>query len=197
MAFVFLFMVAASCIWLLFADPNAILAVSLASAESSLKLCLTLACIYIFWMGVTEIAAASGLIGKLAKKFKPIIRWLFGEQSEEVNNLIATNISANLIGAGGAATPAAIGAISKMNEEPEKMTAAAGRQSEQKKATYPMIMLFILAATSLQILPTTIISILKQHGAAAPENIILPTLLVSALSTVLGIILVRLFVRRK
>jgi len=149
-----------------------------------LKLSFTLAVIYIFWSAVVEIAVSSGLIDKIAKKLQPLIRFLFGHQTDEVNSLIATNISANLIGASGAATPSAIMAVEKMSTP------------NQTKATYPMIMLFILAATSLQILPTTIIGILKKHGASSPESIILPTLVTSALATVFGVILVRLFVKR-
>jgi spore maturation protein A len=131
-----------------------------------------------------ETAVQSGLVDKVARKLKPLIHFLFGRQTDEVNSLIAANISANLVGASGAATPCAISAI-------EKMAAP-----DQTKANYPMIMLFILAATSLQILPTTIIGILKQHGSRAPESIILPTIITSFLATLLGIVLVRLFVKR-
>jgi spore maturation protein A len=184
-ALVFLFMVVASCVWLLFINPDAVLAVSLDAATSGLQLAFTLAAIYIFWMAVVEIAVQSGLIDKLAKKLRPFIRFLFGEQSEEVNSLIATNISANLIGASGAATPAAISAIEKMSAP------------EQTKANFPMIMLFILAATSLQVLPTTVIGILKKHGAVSPESIILPTIITSALATILGVVLVRMMVKVK
>ena len=177
-------MVIASGVWLLFADPSAILSTSLDAVNGALRLAFTLAAIYIFWMAVVEVAVRSGLIDKIAKRLKPLIKFLFGEQTEEVNALIATNISANLIGAGGAATPAAIGAMEKM----------AG--PEQTKASTPMIMLFILAATSLQVIPTTVIGILKSHGGINPESIIIPTLVVSALATVLGVVLVRLFSRK-
>ena len=178
-------MVISSVVWLLFSNPDAVLAVSLSAVEGGLKMSFTLAVIYIFWSAVVEIAVASGLIDKIAKKLKPVIKFLFGEQTDEVNAALATNISANLIGASGAATPAGISAIEKMAEP------------EQKKATYPMIMLFILAATSLQILPTTVIGILKKHGAVSPESIILPTIITSGIATILGVVLVRLLVRRK
>jgi spore maturation protein A len=182
-ALVFLIMVVGSCVCLLFTNPDAILSVSLDAASNGLKLSFTLATIYIFWCAVVEVAVQSGLIDKLSKKLQPLIHFLFGKQTDEVNSLIATNISANLIGASGAATPAAITAIEKMAEP------------GQTKASYPMIMLFILAATSLQVLPTTILGILKRHGSLAPESIILPTIITSALATILGVVLVRLFVK--
>ena len=175
----------ASCVWLLFQNPDAILSTALSAVNESLSLAVTLAGIYIFWMAVVEIATRSGLIDKIAKLLKKPIKFLFGEQSEVTNSHIATNIAANLIGASGAATPAAINAIESM------------AKPEQTKASPPMIMLFILAATSLQIIPTTIIGILQANGSSNPAGIILPTLIVSFASTVIGIILVKIFCRER
>ncbi len=185
MALIFLVMMLASCVWLLFQKPDAILATSLNAVTESLLLAVTLAGIYIFWMAMAEIAARSGLIDKIAKFLKKPINFLFGKQTDEVNAYVATNIAANMIGASGAATPAAITAIEKM------------ATPEQTKASPPMIMLFILAATSLQLIPTTIIGILQANGSTDPARIILPTLIVSLCSTVLGVILVKLFCRRR
>ena len=155
------------------------------AVHGALTLSVTLAAIYIFWMGVVEVATRSGLIDKIAKALKPLLKFLFGEQTDEVNSLIATNISANLIGASGAATPAAIAAMEKMAEP------------EQKKASMPMIMLFVLAASSLQILPTTIIGMLQAHNGVNPESIILPSFIVSTFSTILAVILVKVFSAKK
>ena len=185
MTVIFLVMMISSCIWLLFQNPDAILSTSLNAINESLLLAVTLAGIYIFWMAIAEIATRSGLIGKIAKFLQRPIKFLFGKQTAEVNSCIATNIAANLIGASGAATPAAISAIEQM------------ATPEQTKASPPMIMLFILAATSLQIIPTTIIGILQANGSVNPARIILPTLIVSSCSTVLGIILVKIFCRQK
>ena len=181
MTAIFLVMVVASCVWLLFQNPDAILSTSLDAINTSFQLALTLAGIYIFWMAIAEIATRSGLVDKIAKMLKKLIHFLFGKQKDEVNSLIATNIAANMIGASGAATPAAIAAIEQMAEP------------EQTKASTPMIMLFILAATSLQIIPTTIIGIMQANGSENPARIILPTLIVSLISTVVGVILVKLF----
>lgn len=185
MALIFLVMMVSSCVWLLFQKPDAILATSLSAVNESLLLAVTLAGIYVFWMAIAEIATRSGLIDKIAKLLKKPIRFLFGKQKNEVNYSIATNIAANMIGASGAATPAAINAIEQM------------ATPEQTKASPPMIMLFILAATSLQMIPTTIIGILQANGSVDPTQIILPTFIVSLCSTVVGIILVKIFCRER
>ena len=181
MTLIFLLMMLASCIWLLFKNPDAILSTALDAISSSFQLALTLAGIYIFWMAIAEIATRSGLIDRIASWLKKPIRFLFGKQKEEVNALLTTNIAANMIGASGAATPAAIMAIEEMAEP------------EQKKASPPMIMLFILAATSLQLIPTTILGIMQANGSANPARIILPTLIVSTIATIVGVFLVKLF----
>ncbi len=185
MASIFLFLMLASGIWLLFIDPSAILSTSLEAIGSSFNLLLTLAGIYVFWMAIIEIASQTGIIDKIANFLKPVLKFLFGKQTEEVNSVIAINISANLIGASGAATPAAISAMQKLGKP------------DQTKANHPMIMLFILATTSLQILPTTVMGILQANGSKDPTSIILPTLIVSTISTLLGIILVKLFVKKE
>ena len=185
MTVIFFVMMIASCVWLLFQNPNAILSTSLNAVHESLLLAVTLAGIYIFWMAVAEIAMRSGLINKIAKFLKKPIKFLFGQQNKEVNSYIATNIAANMIGASGAATPAAISAIEHMSEP------------EQTKASQPMIMLFILAATSLQLIPTTIIGIMQANGSVNPARIILPTFLVSFCATAIGVVLVKIFCRER
>jgi len=168
-----------SLLWLTITSPSSILSTALAAGASGVQLAITLAGIYIVWMGIIQVAIDAGLIDALSKACKPLIRFLFGEQTDEVNALLATNISANMIGAGNAATPAAIDAIEKMSTP------------EMIKATTPMIMLFILSATSMQILPTTVLGILEEAGAANAANIILPTIITSTLITVIGVVLVK------
>jgi len=185
MTAIFFVMMIASCVWLLFQNPDAILATALKAVNESLSLAVTLAGIYIFWMAIVEIATRAGLIDKIAKWLKKPIKFLFGEQTEEVNSHLATNIAANLIGASGAATPAAINAIEKM------------ATPQQTKASTPMIMLFILATTSLQLIPTTIIGILQAAGSENPAAIILPTLIVSFAATAVGVVLVKIFCKKK
>lgn len=178
-------MIVASLFWMLFTDPGGVLSIMLSASGGGIQLAITLCGIYIVWMGIVQVAVDAGIIDKLAKLMAPIIKFLFGKQSPEVNALLATNISANMIGAGTAATPAAISAIEKMSTP------------QMTRASTSMVMLFILSATSLQILPTTVIGILESNGAKSASSIILPTLLVSTLSTVVGVIIVKLFGARK
>ena len=191
MAVLFFFMVTASLIWLTMMAPGSILSIMLQASAGGVELALMLAGIYIVWMGIVQVAIDSGVIDALGRLMSPIIRLLFGRQSKEVSSLLATNISANMIGAGAAATPAAIEAISKMAKEEEERTGKA-----PINATMPMIMLFVISATSMQIIPTTVIGILESHGAQNTSSIILPTFIVSTVTTIMGILLVWILCKR-
>ena len=57
-------------------------------------------------------------------------------------------------------------------------------------------MLFVLNATSVQILPTTVLGLLLSYGAADAYSIILPSLLSTAASTLLGVLGVKLLIRK-
>lgn len=184
MSILFAIMVVLSFVVLTITNPSGILTTSLGAAATGVELAIRLAAIYIFWMGVIQVAVDSGLVDKLARLMRPLIRWLFGEQKPEVNQLLATNISANMIGAGNAATPAAIEAIEKM--------AVPG----QTRASHAMIMLFVLSATSMQLLPTTVIGILEKHGAQDAAFVILPTFIVSTVTTLLGVLIVKFMAMR-
>ena len=177
-------MVVSSLIVMTITNPNGVLPTSIAAANTGIELALRLAAIYIVWMGIIQIAVDAGLVDKLANLMRPLNRWLFGKQPPEVERLLATNISANMIGAGNAATPAAIEAIEKM------------AKPEQRRATAPMIMLFVISATSMQILPTTVIGILERHGAQNASFIIWPTIIVSTVTTLIGVLLVKFFAKR-
>ena len=58
-------------------------------------------------------------------------------------------------------------------------------------------MLFVLNATSLQLLPTTVIALRLAAGSSAPADIFLPTLLATLCSTVVGALLVALTRKRR
>ena len=61
---------------------------------------------------------------------------------------------------------------------------------------FPLVILFLVVNTSsVQLLPTTMIALRAQAGAANPADIVLPTLLATAASTLCGIAACRAFAR--
>lgn len=50
---------------------------ALDSSKEAVTLCVTMLGILSFWMGLMQIADASGLIGRLTRGIQPVLRWLF------------------------------------------------------------------------------------------------------------------------
>ena len=159
---------------LLYINPEIILPSMLEASESSLKLCLNLCAIYSVWLGILQIMEDSGLNKKLSTLLSPMTTKIFGKMDKETNELICMNISCNILGMGGAATPLGIKAMKKLDNG----TGVANRQ---------MKMLIIFASTSMQILPTTVIGLRITAGSKVASNIILPTIFSAIITTIVGI----------
>ncbi len=180
MNFIWLVMIVTSLGALLWTSPAFVMTEMITASGDALKLCVELAGVYAVWLGILELVDASGLGEKLAKLLKPIIKKLFKIDNEEIQRMIAMNMSANMLGLGNAATPMGIKAMKALDDG-------------SGVANTTMIMLIVLNATSIQLLPSTVIGLRASAGSISPADIILPTLIATIVTTILGIILVKLF----
>jgi spore maturation protein A len=130
-------------------------------------------------LGLLKIVEETKLDKKIAKLLSPVIDFLMGETDSKTKNYIAINLTSNLLGMGNASTPSGIEGM-------------AGLDKGSKYITTAMAMFFILNVTSLQLIPTTIISLRALHGSLNSNDIILPTLISTIASTLTGIILVKM-----
>ncbi len=153
---------------LAFCDPQNVLPALLGGAEKSLKMAVTLFCIYAVWMGLSRVAEQSGLSRAAARGLKPLTKRLFKTESGAANENLAMNLSCNLLGIGGAATPYAVRAILEL---------------EKENNDFAQKLLFIINATSVQIVPTTVIALRAAAGSAAAADIFWPSLICTAFST--------------
>ena len=162
---------------LLITNPSAVLSEMIDASADALSLCIELCAVYAVWLGLLEMVEASGLGEKLAKLLRPLIKKIFKVDNAETQKIIALNVSANMLGLGNAATPMGIKAMQALDDK-------------SGKANFAMIMLVVINATSIQLLPTTVIGLRASAGSENPSDIILPTLIVTFCTTLLGIILV-------
>lgn len=174
---IWLFMMLISIGVLIFVDPGATLDAMIGASTSALELCIELCAVYAVWLGLLEIVDVSGLGQKLARLLRPLIKKLFRVDNEEIQKMIALNMSANMLGLGNAATPMGIKAMQALDDG-------------SGKANFSMIMLIVVNATSIQLLPSTVISLRSNAGSADAADIILPTLLSTIVTTGLGIVFV-------
>ena len=175
---IWLVMIISSFCMLIWSAPESIVGTMIEASGGALKLCVELIAVYAVWLGILELIDASGLGQKLAKALHPIIKRLFKIDNPEIEKMIALNMSANMLGLGNAATPMGIKAMQAMDDK-------------SGIATPAMIMLIIINATSIQLLPSTIIGLRASAGSVSPDDIILPTILATTVTSVLGIILVK------
>lgn len=162
--------------------PDKLLSSLLGGAEKAATTALTLFCIYAVWMGLSRLAEKSGFSRLAAKGLKPLSVRLFKTKNEAALENIAMNLSCNLLGLGGAATPFAVKAIDEL---------------EKDKNEFAQKLLFVINATSVQIIPSTVIALRTAAGSGAAFDIFLPSLICTAVSTVTAVLLYILCLKLK
>ena len=161
---------------LTFTNPQGVLTVCLDSSAQALTTALGLCGVYCLWLGIFEVAEKCQLVTKLSLCFARLNKFLYGNVEKAASDYISLNLASNLLGVGNAATPSAIAAINVMEKE-EKLSRAGA-------------MLFVVNATSVQLIPTTVIGLRASMGSVNPSDILLPNLISTIITSVVGIVLV-------
>lgn len=165
-----------------------------ASAEA-VKLCITMVGIMSMWMGFMEVAQTSGLIKKAERGLEPVINWLFPRLPKQhpARVHIITNIIANILGLGWAATPAGLRAMEELSKEPVKQKKGF---LERHIATDEMCTFLVVNISSLQLIPVNIIAYRSQYGAANPASIVAPAIIATSISTITGLIFCKIMYKK-
>ena len=164
--------------------PESALSIMLGGAKSAIGLSVSLCAIYTVWLSVLQVIDKTGMGKALSKAFRPLTKKLFKGESDLALEYITLNFSANLLGMGGAATPLGIKAMEYMQDGTER-------------ASDNMILFMVINATSIQLLPATIIGLRASKGSASASDIILPSLIATTFSTLIGVILCKVFSSKK
>ena len=167
-----------SSIVLIIVNPSAFLPAISSATAKAITLSVSLCGIYAFWLGIMQIVSDCGLLKKCTKLLNPLTTFLFGSLDPVTKEYVTLNLAANMLGLGNACTPSGINAVERLSKN-------------QLKANTNTIMFIVLNTTSLEIIPTTILSLRTSAGSMFPESIILPALLSTLSSTVCGIVLVK------
>ncbi len=167
---------------LIICDPNAMLSAMLTGGEKALALTTKMVVIYAVWLGVFELLERTGLAKKVALLCKPLNKFLFGKLPDKANDFMSLNISANILGMSGATTPMGIKSVQELEK--------------YHGSEYAIAMFFVINATSVQIIPSSVMALRTSMGSASPADIILPTILATLISTIVGVLLVKIFVRK-
>ena len=166
------------------------------SAEDAVKMCITMLGIMSMWMGFMEIARRSGLIAKAEKGLNPAINWLFPNlpMEHKARPHIITNIIANILGLGWAATPAGLKAMEELSKYKIPQH---GEIIPSHISTNEMCTFLVLNISSLQLIPVNMIAYRSQYNSANPASIVAPAILATAISTLVGIIFCKIMCKKK
>ncbi|MCD8077019.1 MAG: nucleoside recognition protein [Lachnospiraceae bacterium] len=156
----------------------------LQGASDSVTLCLTMLGVLSMWSGFLKIAENSGLLTALSHHLSPLLRLLFPglPKDHPVNGYLSTNILANVLGLGWAATPAGLRAMKELVALNPRTDGTASRD---------MCTFLILNISSLQLLPVSILAYRQQYQSVSPEIILGPAILATLASTLAGILFAR------
>lgn len=169
---------------------------ALDSSKEAISLCITMIGVMSFWVGLMEIASKTGIIPAASRKIRPVIRFLFpnlpaGHPAEEP---ITTNMIANILGLGWAATPAGLKAMEELSklEEQRRKHLAPGISRPAGTASNEMCTFLIINISSLQLIPINIIAYRSQYGSVNPASIIGAGIVSTLISTAIAVIYCKL-----
>ena len=162
---------------------------ALDSSKEAVTLCITMIGVMAFWMGLMEIASKAEMIEKGAKMLKPFVRFLFPEVPEghKAGEHITTNIIANFLGLGWAATPAGLKAMEELGK----------LNHGSPVASNAMCNFLILNISSLQLIPVNVIAFRSQYGSVNPTAIVGAGIVATAISTGTAIVFCKIMDRKK
>lgn len=135
-----------------------------------------------FWLGMMEIANASGLIKRLSLFLSPLFTKLMPEipKGHPAFGSITMNLSANILGLDNAATPLGLKAMQDLQSLNPKKDTASNAQ----------ILFLVLNTSSVTLFPITVFMYRAQQGAEQPSDVFLPILLATFASSFVGLLAV-------
>jgi spore maturation protein A len=161
----------------------------LTSSQDAVTLCIQTCGVLAMWMGVMRIAEKAGLIDALANKMTPLLNFLFPNvpKTHPARKYIATNLIANFLGLGWAATPPGLQAMVELQK----------LNKDKSTATHDMCMFLILNISSVQLLSINMISYRASYGSQNPTEIVGPSIVATILSTVVAVLFAKCLYKKE
>jgi spore maturation protein SpmA len=153
-------------------------------AKTAVTIALGLIGVMALWLGVMRLAERAGLVQKIARALRPIMRRLFPDVPAEhpAMGAMLMNMAANMLGLGNAATPLGLRAMRDL----ESLNPHPGT------ATNAMCTFLAINTASVQLIPTTAIAILVAAGSTRPTAIVGTALLATLCAATTAIIAVKI-----
>jgi spore maturation protein A len=160
----------------------------LEGAAQAVTICLGLTGTLAFWMGMLRVAESAGVLARFAVFCKPFLRIIFPNlaRNHPAFTWMASNVAANLLGMGSAATPMGIRAMQELQQS-----------SPDRSSLTPEMCTFVIMNTAgVTLIPTTVIAMRHHFGAAQPDWVIVPSVIATAAALLIALLVDRLFRQR-
>ena len=162
---------------------------ALEGATGAVTLAIGLVGTLALWLGLLRVAEEAGLTDAVARAVRPLMKRLFPAVPPDHPAMTAMvlNVSANALGLGNAATPLGLKAMEELQSLNQR----------RDTATDAMVLFLVINTSSVQLVPATVVAMRAAGGAENPTSIVGPTLLATAVSTVVGIVAAKLLARTR
>ena len=158
------------------------------SSMKAFNIFLQTSVLILFWGGLFQIAIDSGMVKRFSQYLKKPLSKIYKELDTDsyAYELICSNMVANILGLGAAATPIGLKAFKEL----QKMC------DNKERPSRSMLTFIIINCSSLTLFPTTIISLRKLNGGNTNISVIFMMIVATTISTFIAIILDQIFYRR-
>ncbi len=167
-----------------FSGDNGVTASALAMTETAVMgIALPLAGMMMFWLGIMRLMEKAGLLETAARLVAPLMRRLFPDvpANHPAMSSMILNLSANMLGLGNSATPLGLKAMTHLQElNPHKQT-----------ASNAMVTFLAMNTAAFTLLPSSVINYLTAAGVKGAHQVIVPTILATAGTTLTAILVAR------
>lgn len=150
-------------------------------AQAGLELALSLAGSICLWSGVGKLMEKAGMTGMLSRLFSPLLGRIFPSFRTDpvLAGYLSSNVCANFLGLGNAATPLGIQAAQRLSR---------GRDT----ATDELCRLIVLNTASIQLIPANVAAVRARLGCATPFDILPAVWITSVASAGMGLLIARI-----
>ena len=148
-------------------------------AQLGVTLAISIAGSLCLWSGVGRLMEKIGITARLSTLLCPVLERLFPSTKKDkvLSGALSTNICANILGLGNAATPPGIQAARHL------AAGCNGRASDE------LCRLIVLNTASIQLIPANVAAVRSSLGCASPFDILPAVWLASFCSAGLGLVM--------
>lgn len=163
---------------LILGNGSALSAAVQQGAQSGITLAISMAGSICLWSGVGRLMEGAGITDILSRLLKPILQFLFPatRNDPELSGYLSSNICANFLGLGNAATPMGILAAKRLCN-----------YTENGVASDELCRLIVLNTASIQLIPANVAAVRVANGCATPFDILPAVWVTSILSVTAGL----------